>query len=60
MKLTINQAETNEKRLTIRQTGYGHWKIECDYRGKRIYTITTDSMAIDDYRSEQGEKSRKN
>jgi hypothetical protein len=56
MKATIEQAENNERFLTISKTGYGHWRIECDYRGKTISTITTNSMAIDDFNSEFGEK----
>lgn len=54
--ITLKDAENNTKNLRIQQTGYGHWKICCDYRGKQICTTTTDSMAIDDYRSEYGEK----
>ena len=56
MTATIKQAENNERNLTIAQTGYGRWKISCEYRGKTISTATTDSSAIDDYRSEFGEK----
>lgn len=56
MKTNIKQAEKNERNLSIRMTGYGHWKIECDYRNKRISTTTTNSMAIDDFNAEFGEK----
>lgn len=56
MKATIEQAERNERNLTISSTGSGHFRIECDYRGKRISAITTNTMAIDDFRSEYGEK----
>lgn len=44
------------KNLTIKFNGYGHWKIECDYRGKRISTVTTNSQAIDDYNSDESER----
>ena len=56
MKATIKQAESNERNLSIRMTSYGHWKIECDFRNKRISTVTTNSSAIDDFNSEFGEK----
>lgn len=56
MKATIKQAENNERNLTIRQTGYGHWRISMDYRGKTISTVTTNSTAIDNFNSEFGEK----
>jgi hypothetical protein len=56
MKTSISNAERNERNLTITKTGYGHWKISCDYRGKRISTVTTNSMAVDNFNSEFGEK----
>ncbi len=56
MRATIKQAEQNQRNLLIMSTGRGHYRIECDYRGKRIYTITTNTMAIDDFNSEFGEK----
>ena len=58
MKATIKEAENNEKNLTVKMTGYGHWRIECDYRSKRISTVTTNSIAVDDWNSEQGETAR--
>lgn len=56
MKATIKQAESNERNLSISFRSYGHWRIECDYYGKRISCITTDSIAIDDFNSEFDEK----
>lgn len=56
MKATISQAERNDRNLSIRMTGYGHWRIECDYKGKRINTVTTNSVAVDNFNSEFGEK----
>lgn len=56
MKATINQAESNERNLKIEMSGYGHWKISIDYRGKRISTTTTNSVAVDNFKSEYGEK----
>ena len=45
--------------LEIRQTGYGHCRITTDYYGRQISTITTNSMAIDDYNSDYYEKEGK-
>lgn len=56
MKATIKQAEQNERNLSIKMTSYGHWKIECEYRGKRISTVTTNSIAIDNFNAEFDEK----
>ena len=56
MNATIKEAELNKHNLTILPSGYGHWKISCDYRGKRISCITNDSEAVDDYKSNPGEK----
>lgn len=56
MRATIKQAEYNERNLSVKMTSYGHWRIECDYRGKRIGTVTTNSIAIDNFNSEFGEK----
>lgn len=51
MKATIKQAIRNDRNLTVIMTGYGHWRIECDYRGKRIGTTTTNSVSVDDWNS---------
>jgi hypothetical protein len=56
MKATIKQAIRNERNLTVLKTGYGHWKIECDYRGKRISTTTTNSIAVDNWNSDHFER----
>ncbi len=56
MKATIKQAEKNERDLSIEFNGYGHFKIGCEYKGKRIYTTSTDSEAVDNFKSEFGEK----
>jgi hypothetical protein len=42
--------------LSILPAGYGHWKITTTYYGKTITCITTDSMAVDDYNSVEGER----
>ena len=36
------------RNLTILFSGYGHWKIGTRHYGQLIYTITTNSSAIDD------------
>lgn len=43
-------------KLHITPSGYGHWKIATTHYGKEISTVTTDSMSIDDYNSEDDEK----
>lgn len=46
--------------LSIRQTGYGHWRISVhiDINGEevKISTITTDSISIDNYNSEDDDE----
>ena len=39
MKATIKQAENNDRNLTISLSGYGHWKISCDYRKKHCLPV---------------------
>ena len=56
MKATQEEAVRNDRELSITKTGYGHWRIGCLYRGKRYYTVTSDSEAIDDFNSDQWEK----
>jgi hypothetical protein len=38
--------------ISIQQTGYGHWKISTQFRNTVISCITTDSVSIDNYRSD--------
>lgn len=54
--LTIHQAISNCKNLQIKKTGYGTWKISCDYYKKRISTITHDSVSIDNWNSHNEDK----
>ena len=56
MEATIKQAEDNVRNLIIKKSSYGHWIITCEFRGKRYSSITTNSMAVDDFNSEFGEK----
>ena len=36
--------------LTIRKTGYGHWRVITTHYGKEITCTTTNSIAVDDYK----------
>ena len=56
MKATIREAERNERSLRIYPKGSGHFIISCYYRGKNISTITTNTIAIDDFFSNYGDK----
>lgn len=58
MKATLKQATRNERNLKILPSGYGHWKISCDYRGKTISTVTTDSHSVDEWRSDPTDRDR--
>jgi len=51
MKATTKQAVNNERNLELRFSGHGHYKISCDYYGKRISCITTNMPAVDNFRS---------
>lgn len=42
--------------IIIQKTSYGHWRISTDYYGKEISCITTNSIAIDNYNSEDDER----
>ena len=56
MKATLKQAQRNERNLSVMKTGFGHWKVSCDYRGKRISTTTTDSVSVDLWNSDPTER----
>lgn len=43
-------------KIEVKQTWYGHWRVSMQYRGKQLSAITTNSMAIDDYNSDEDEK----
>lgn len=53
---TIKEAQNNDRNIRIEFAGYGHWDVSADYRGKRVKIRTTDSMAIDDFKSDPYEK----
>jgi len=40
----------NQKHISISQTGYGHYRLTMEVYGKPFSCITTDSIAIDDFR----------
>jgi len=56
MKATIKQAETNERNLKVIPSGYGHWEISCNYKGKKLSCITSNSKEVDNFNSDSGEK----
>jgi hypothetical protein len=59
MKVTIQEAVDNKRNLRIAPTGsYGHFLISCDYRGKTISCVTTNTVDIDNFRSDDNEKIR--
>ena len=47
------------KKLTIEQTGYGHWKVTTNYYNKDISAIITNAPSIDDYRSDDERRSKR-
>lgn len=55
MKATIREAEMNERNLTIRSTGYGQYKLTIDYRGKEISCHSTNSIDVDNFKSDFGD-----
>lgn len=54
IKIMKNNWRTDS--ISIRMTGYGHWKISIERKGKTLSTITTDVESIDDYNTESDEK----
>lgn len=56
MNATIKEVRQNKHNLSVRPSGYGHWRISCDYYGKTISCVTTDSEAVDDYNSDWDDK----
>lgn len=46
------------KNISIKQTGYGHWEVSTTFRNKTIKCITTNSVAIDNYKSDLMPKQR--
>lgn len=46
------------KYITVLPSGYGHWKVESTYRGKRVSGITSDSQLIDRYKSLKDNRDR--
>lgn len=56
MRTSVKEAENNERVLTISPSGHGHWRIACTFKGRRYSTVTTNSVAVDHFNSERGEK----
>jgi len=57
MRATINQAESNERNLTIKRTGSGSYRLSIEYYGKEISCSSNNSIDVDNFNSEIGEKS---
>lgn len=59
-KLFLNNQKSifMKNTIQIQQTGYDHWKITTSYRGKQISCTTTDSISIDNYRSDMDDRER--
>lgn len=55
MRTSIKEAETNARGLDIEYVGYGSFKITATIRNKRKSCTTTNSRAIDDWNSQEGE-----
>lgn len=55
MRTSIKEAETNARGLDIEYLGYGSFKITATIRNKRKSCTTTNSRAIDDWSSQEGE-----
>lgn len=55
MRTTIQEAETNARGLDIEYLEYGSFKITATIRNKRKSCTTTNSRAIDDWNSQEGE-----
>lgn len=55
MRTTIKEAEANKRDLTIEYKGNGFYAITAIVRGKRKSCITTNSKAVDDFLSQEGE-----
>ena len=55
MRTSIKEAETNARELDIQDLGNGFFKITATIRNKRKFTKTTNSRAIDDWNSQEGE-----
>ena len=43
------------KNLTLMPSGYGHYKITINYRGKQYSATTSNMPAIDAYKSDKGD-----
>lgn len=55
---TKKDAYNNERMLEVHRTGYGTWTISCEYRGKTHTCITHNSVAVDEWYSEDDAERR--
>lgn len=56
MRATRKEVENNVKNLQVCFRSYGHWNISITYKGQPIHAVTTNSQAVDDYKSDSTEK----
>lgn len=53
---TLSQVQRNHRNLSIEKIGYGTYRLSCDYRGKRIFAKSHDSVSVDLYNSDPHER----
>jgi hypothetical protein len=46
----------NTNNLTVTPSGHGHYRVTTTHYGKEISCVTSNMPAIDDFKSEDGEK----
>ena len=55
---TKKDAYNNERMLEVHRTGYGTWTISCEYRGKEQTCTTHNSVAVDEWQSDNDAERR--
>ena len=55
---TRKDAYNNERGLVVIKLGHGAWRISCEYRGKVHKCITHNSVAIDEWYSDDDAERR--
>lgn len=51
--------KTKTPGITVRFSGYGHWKITTTYYGREINIVSTNSIAVDDYKDDDSRRSNR-
>lgn len=52
----MTQKQALEKPITINFVSHGHWRITMNHYNKNLSCITNNSVAVDEYRSEENER----